>query len=287
MAFEDFTSQTRNWLFTQLAWYGKIGPLSFDVLMTDKTVPYVKIHSARHQPSGRAEFRITNFSRALDGRVKKGDSVSWSWMYKTNPTADIQVFKGYVTRVKEGRILVIEARDVMHNLVKDEARQTVSFNHAKPKEILNYFLVRAGFEGRLYDPDIILPHFVADDITISQAVDKLQLQLARHTGMDVSDFAHFIDQDGVFCWGPFEEYSWNKKIFPQLFKETENVLEYSPAENGPGEILALPAPEVRQSMLIDVAPEEGDQFRARTENMTLTQEGQSMRMKFQFIPWGS
>ena len=287
MAFENWTSGTRNWLFTQMAWYGSVGPLAFDVLMTDKTVPHLKIQSGRKQPSAMAEIHITNFSRQLDGRVRKGDPVSWNWMYKTNPTADINIFKGFVTRVEDGRLIKIEARDMMHELIKPEARQTVSFNHAKPKEILNYFLVEAGFTGKLYDPDVILPHFAADDIHISDAVRILERQLTKHTGMDTSDFAHFVDGDGVFRWGPFEEYSWHRAIFPQLFREGENALYYRPAENGPGEIEALPAPEVRHSTLINVAPEEGDQIAARTENMVLTQTGSSMRMKFQFVPWGA
>ncbi len=287
MAFENWTSGTRNWLFTQLAWYGSIGSLSFDVLMTDKTVPFLKIQSGRNQPSALAEIHITNFGRQLDGRVKKGDPFSWNWMYKTLPTADINIFRGYVTRVKDGRLIKIEARDMMHELIKPEARRTVSFNHAKPKEILNYFLIEAGFSGKLYDPDIILPHFAADNINISDAVRILERQLTKHAGMDCSDFAHFIDGDGVFRWGPFEEYSWHEVRFPQLFREGENALSYDPAINGPGEIVALPAPEVRHSTLINVAPEEGDQVKARVESMTLTQRGSAMRQRFQFVPWGA
>jgi len=274
----------RDWTYTQLVWQGRVGDFQFSMPAKGQIAPAVTITTGRWQPSARAVINLTNFRHQLTGKIEIGDPVSWSWNYVTYPRAEVEIFSGYVASVTDAERLVVEARDRMRPVL--DVRRTVSFNRERPGNILEWFLAEAGVRGRVYHPEVILPHFAARNLNASEAAEHLNAEISRQTGLDTSDWDHFLDQAGRFVWGPFKGYSQNEIIFKYLFKEGGNADRIWPARGGRlGRLIARPVPAVRHSMLADIELPGQEQIQARMETVIFRQEARNMEMEMTWQPW--
>jgi len=286
MAFDDFAESpgrsARLGIYSHIVYEGRIGSYRFLSPSQGNVAPSVTITASRNQPADRAVIDLTNFRRELSGKIKKGDEVEWWWNY-LKPAAEVKIFSGYVVSVTEARVLKVEARDKMFNVLKDRRSQT--FYNEEPARILSWFLNQAGVSGDLYEAGFNLPHFSAREQNASDVAHALNLAIKRHRGTDTRDWAHFINQEGQFVWGPFDTHSRNAVRFKYAFREGEDVLEYRPAVNELGRMLTMAKPAVRHSQLVNIIEGDGTQYTARTEAVTYIQRARKMRMEVQFQPW--
>ena len=284
MAFDNWQGEaSRKMVWTHMTYDLTIGSLSFSTPYRGLIAPSARVIKKRQIPSARAEIDITNFARELDGKIAQGDKVSLFWNYITNPTAQVEIFNGEVVNISKGLTTMVEARDQMWPVIKD--RQTEYFRDEKPEAILRWFCDRAGVKHDIYETDIKLPSFPARNLNACEVADKLCQDIQRYDGTDTSDWAHFLDDDGQFVWGPFEAHKrpWQSSI--PLVRVGEDVITFEPPQGGYGRLSMFPRLTVQQSRLLDIKQADGTQIRVRVEEVIYRQESRRMRMDLTFQVW--
>ncbi len=285
LAFENWQgASSRKMVWTHVGYFGSIGSYTFSTPYQGSIAPSVRIYKSRQVPSSRAVIDLTNFRRDLDGKIAEGDPVSWQWIYYTLPTATVEIFKGEVVNISKGLTLQVEARDELWPVLKD--RRSQYFQEEKPEAILAWFCNRAGVEHDIYETDVELPRFVAKNLNASEVAEKLCEDLKRHDGTDTSDWAHFLDDDGQFIWGPYEPHIRPWQGAPPAVRVGEEVLEFKPPGTGYGRLTMLPRLTVGHSKLMDIIQADGATLRVRVEEITYRQESTRLRMDVMFQPWG-
>ncbi len=273
---------SRSFEYAHAVWEGQIGRFIFK-----RRSPKVTVFTGRHLPAARAVIDLTNFRRDLEGEINRDEPVIWRWGYLDPPVYMETIFEGYVVEITSARRMIVEARDKMWEAWR--APRTQAFRHEEAGAILEWFVAEAGLPARIHKPGVILPHFVAEGLNASDVAVRLNETLAKREGIDTSDWAHFIDHDGIFCWGPYPDISYQpytedfyrrddnpryRLDVPPIFARSENIVRLLPDRDGLSCMETFAVPECRHSMDILI---DGEFY--RTEQVIYRQEANQLRME--------